>query len=274
MARYRVIKATEPADALAAEYFGSLEASLEEIRAALVQPLLDDLARLAPAGDMALDSPRHRDMIRAFFARFADWTRRYEEKASRLASWFGGGAEKHASNVLKHNLALALGQPVHLRMTSAMERQLEAVVADNVKLIRSIHGVYAEQVTGMVMESVTAGRDIAALAKGLEERFGVARSRAQLIAIDQNNKATAFIDRQRRLDLGIRQGRWRHMWSKHPRPDHQAASGTVYDLDQGCLIGGKYIHPGEEINCNCLSESVIPGLAEWKPGRDLTLRTA
>jgi uncharacterized protein with gpF-like domain len=273
MANYRVIPATEPADALAEEYHGLLDASLEEIRAELVQPLLDDLKRLSPAGDMAMDSPRRRDMIRSFIARFADWTRQYETKAEGLASWFGSSTEDHASNVLKHNLARALGKPVHLRITPALERQLSAVVSENVTLIRSIHGVYAEQVTTMVMESVASGRDIASLAQGLEERFGVARSRARLIAVDQNNKATAFIDRQRRLDLGIRQGRWRHMWSQHPRADHQAANNTVYDLAQGCLISGKFIHPGEEVNCNCLSESVIPGLADWTPGSDLTLRT-
>jgi uncharacterized protein with gpF-like domain len=282
MANYRVIPATEPADALADEYHSLLDASLEGIQEKLVQPFLDELKLLAPAQvmRMAMDSPsqgshpRHRDMIRSFIARFADWTRGYEAETQRLASWFGSSSESHASNVLKHNLARALGKPVHLRITPALERQLEAVVAENVTLIRSIHGVYAEQVTTMVMESVTQGRDIASLAQGLEERFGVARSRARLIAVDQNNKATAFIDRQRRMDLGIRKGRWRHMWSQHPRADHQAADGTEYDLEQGCLIGGKYIHPGEEINCNCLSESIIPNLAEWTPGTDLALRTA
>lgn len=36
------------------------------------------------------------------------------------------------------------------------------------------------------------------------------------------------------------------------------ADGRKFEIAKGCLIDGKRILPGEEINCRCVSKSVLP----------------
>ena len=81
---------------------------------------------------------------------------------------------------------------------------------ENVSLIKSIASQFHTQVEGMVMRSVTEGRDLSALTKDLQKRFGVTKDRAAFIALDQNNKATSAIQRERQTALGIEEGIWMH----------------------------------------------------------------
>ena len=85
-----------------------------------------------------------------------------------------------------------------------MRDALEATVAENVALIKSIGSQYLTAIEGHVMRSITVGRDLAPLARRLEFQYGVTRRRAALIARDQNNKATAVITRERQNELGIK----------------------------------------------------------------------
>ncbi|ELR7719768.1 phage head morphogenesis protein, partial [Salmonella enterica] len=41
---------------------------------------------------------------------------------------------------------------------------------------------------------------------------------------------------------------------------HVKANGKRFDLRKGMFLDGKWVLPGEEINCKCGWEAVIPGL--------------
>ncbi len=157
------------------------------------------------------------------------------------------------------------GLTVQFRMTPAAQEVYDAAVIENVGLIRSIAQQHLQDVEGMVMRSVQAGRDLGQLAPELRARYGITKRRAALIARDQNNKATAVIVRTRQKELGITQARWLHSHAgRVPRPSHVAFSegrdgGPYYDVEKGALIDGERIFPGELINCRCVSRSVIPG---------------
>lgn len=262
----KLMRPVRPSAALEERYLQRLEGLLVQARSELVAPLFKGIAvEELQEGDLALDSFSQADMVRDFVRRFEDWAAHHEDEIASIADWFATGAAKHANNAFKHNLAAAVGHTVNLPFSAQLERQISAVVASNVGLIRSISAVYAEQVADVVMDSVKSGRDLKSLADSLEERFGVSRSRAELIAIDQNNKATAAIDKQRKLDLGITRSKWIHTGAgKDPRPDHMAANGTEYDTEQGCLISGKYVQPGEEVRCHCVSAGVLSAYGEWE----------
>ncbi|WP_413194559.1 phage minor head protein [Pararobbsia alpina] len=138
---------------------------------------------------------------------------------------------------------------------------LQASVAENVSLIKSIQEQYFTQVEGLVMRSITAGRDLKTLTDELEQRYCIARRRAKFIANDQNNKATAQMARVRQQSLGCKKARWRHTGGgKHPRESHVAADGKIFDLNKGLYIDGKWIFPGELPNCGCIGEPIIPGV--------------
>ena len=109
------------------------------------------------------------------------------------------------------------------------------------------------------MRSYSAGRDLATMVKELKTLYPAASHRAELIARDQSNKANAVVNRTRQMELGITEAIWMHSHAgKTPRPDHVAADGKRYKIAEGCLISGKYIQPGEEINCRCTSRPVLP----------------
>ena len=70
--------------------------------------------------------------------------------------------------------------------------------------------------------------------------------------------------RARQDELGISQAIWvRSGAGKHPRPTHDAMNGTKYDVNKGMWDPAveRWIFPGEEINCRCISRSIIPGFS-------------
>lgn len=193
----------------------------------------------------------------------AMWQKNFDEAAPQLAEYFGTSVAERSDAVLRSVLRNG-GYSVSFSMTPAATDVMQATIGAQVGLIKSIPQQYLTQVEGAVMRSVQAGRDLGSLAKELQQQFGVTKRRAALIARDQNNKATASITRVRQVELGITEAVWRHSTGgKHLRPKHVAASGKRYDVTKGLPIGdqGQWVFPGEEINCRCVSCSVVPGLS-------------
>lgn len=189
------------------------------------------------------------------------WLARFDEASGRLAKFFGTGVERRTSAQMTSILRDG-GFTVRLQMTPQVADVVAASVAENVQLIKSIPQQYLTQAQGHVMRSVQRGRDLDYLSKQLERQFGVTKRRAALIARDQNNKATSALQEARRKELGIEEAIWIHSGGgKHPRPKHVAANGKRYKVSEGLPIGdkGQHVFPGEEINCRCVSRSVIPG---------------
>lgn len=187
------------------------------------------------------------------------WQRRFDDGAERLGEWFAQRAKSYADTTLQSILRDA-GFSVQFQMSDPVRDAFQAVVHEQVGLIKSIPSQYLQQVQGAVMRSVQQGRDLNALEKELRKQRGITRRRAVLIARDQNNKATATITKLRHQELGITQARWRHSHAgKHPRPSHLKADGEIYDVDKGIYLDGKWVWPGTEINCRCTSSPIIPG---------------
>lgn len=192
------------------------------------------------------------------------WSKRFAELADREARTFVKGAAAHADRSFSQALKDA-GFTVPFRMTKAVNDVVQAAVAENVGLIKSIAAQHLTQVEGLVMRSVQQGRDLSSLTEELEKRYAVTRRRAAFIARDQNNKATANINRARQLQIGAARGVWLHSaGGKTARRTHLAANGTEYDLAKGWWDPAvkKFILPGELPNCRCRSRTIIPALAK------------
>ena len=149
---------------------------------------------------------------------------------------------------------------------------------ENVQLIKSISDKYFAQVGAVVQRGVDAGTRPEVMADLFEERYGVTRSRANLIARDQTAKLHSDLNQMRQEDLGVRSYTWRTSLDERVRPDagaikrgadpddeatsHRAREGRIYRWDEppgdpaDPAAGG---HPGRAINCRCWSE---PNLAE------------
>lgn len=200
-----------------------------------------------------------RDAMRKLAKR---WTKRFDDIANKLADRFSNDAMKN-SDVSLYNALDTAGFTVEFKMTAPMNNALQATIAENVGLIRSIPEKYFTEVEGLVMRSVARGRDLSFLTDELQKRYGITRRRAAFIAMDQNNKATSVMQAARQQSIGIVEGDWDHSGAgKHPRHSHVQAGKEKrrFRLDKGCLIDGEYILPGELPGCKCGWRAVIPGL--------------
>jgi SPP1 gp7 family putative phage head morphogenesis protein len=188
------------------------------------------------------------------------WQRRFDKAAPELAKYFSTSTLKHSDTALRAILKKA-GFAVEFKLTREANDVLQATIGEQVGLIKSIAQQHLSEVEGMVMRSVSTGRDLGTLTEELRSRYDVTKRRAALIARDQVNKSTANIVRVRQQSLGITQAKWLHSHGgKHPRPSHLDADGKIYDIDKGMYLDGKWTWPGVEINCRCVSRSILPAL--------------
>lgn len=191
------------------------------------------------------------------------WLKRFDKASEELAAYFLKSVHKRTDRELMRILDKG-GWTVELHLTRQQRDVLNASIHENVALIKSIPQQYLTQVEGMVMRSVSAGRDLSGLTKDLQKQYGVTRRRAAFIARDQNNKASAALQRSRQIELGITTALWIHSHAgKTPRPTHLANDGKTYDTTKGWYDPAvkQWIFPGQLPNCRCFSRAIVKGFS-------------
>lgn len=143
-----------------------------------------------------------------------------------------------------------------------MEEVSQAIIDENVSLIKSIPQEYLGKVSGAVMRSITTGNGLADLVPEIQKYSGETDRRAKNIALDQTRKAYNAINKERMQKLGIKKFRWIHTGGgQHPRKSHQEISGNIYSFDNLPLKGQEGfvngVIPGQAINCRCTMEPII-----------------
>lgn len=128
-------------------------------------------------------------------------------------------------------------------------------------------------VADQAVESVREGRNLHRLSWALSE-VGVEKSEASRITRGIHNRATAMINRNRQIGLGLKKAKW--VCSGAPcfvnyqgdasgesrNKLHQKADGKVYNLKTGMKMDGGYTFPGAEWGCRCSSSVIIPGVGD------------
>lgn len=193
------------------------------------------------------------------------WQKQIDDAAPQLAKWFAKSASKRSEGALRKILRDS-GMSVKFDPTRVSRDVMDAIVAQNVSLIRSIPEAFHSKVEGVVMRSITTGRDLKQLTRDLQKQFKVERKRAELIAIDQNNKATSAMMRVRQTELGIETGTWMHSNAgKTQRKTHVANNGKTFSIAEGWFDPDpkvrKNIWPGELIHCHCTWRPNIKGFS-------------
>lgn len=257
-----VLGPLHPNAGLTAAYRAKLEKLIDEMDASVQYWVRTRYKNNEPlmAMDDVLPANELKRVLRELSKR---WLKNFDDAKWELADYFTGAVSKRTDAALRAILRKG-GFSVKFKMTRAMRDVFNATRAQNVALIKSIPEQYLKNVEGAVMRSVQAGRDMGTLAKFLEKNYGVTRRRAAFIARSQNNLATASMNRVRQVELGITKGKWRHSGAgKHPRPTHVKNNGKLYDVKRGWWDPAvkRYIWPGTEPGCKCVSISVIPGFS-------------
>lgn len=254
------LKPIRPAASTRVRYQKRLDAMIDEMVASVIYWTRaayrsEEPATVELAQDGALND--------AFDKLARRWLEKFDILAPKLADWFAQDHKNRTERQLKAQLRQA-GFTVKFKLTAAMRDAFNAVVDENIALIKSIPAKYLTDVKVDLMQSVQNGRDIGYLTDRLIKRTGITKRRAALIARDQNNKATAVMARTRQLELGITQAKWLHSaGGKTPRPKHVAFSGQVFDLATGHDFedGEGAVLPGQPINCRCVAIPILPKLS-------------
>lgn len=259
----KILRPVFPNAGIAAAYRRKLDALVSAMAASYAYFLKAQYRQTPPT--LAQDASPAEELRRELRKLGRRWEERFDDAAAKLARWFATSAARRSEDALKKILRDA-GISVRFQMTPAMRDILAATVAGNVSLIKSIGSEYHTQVEGLVMRSVTAGRDLGFLAKELEKRHGITRRRAALIASHQNNMATAALRRARELEVGLERGIWLHSHAGvAPRKTHLANDRKEFSVRTGWFDPDpkvrRFIMPGELISCRCTWRPVVKGFS-------------
>lgn len=243
-----------PSAAIRTAYQKRLHAKVDEMHRSVAYWLTAEYRRALPLATDSSPAMALRAAMRKFGRR---WLRQFDQLAPDISAWFAQEVDKRSVRGLRATFRKG-GFTVRFRPTRAQNEAYQAIVGENVALIKSIPEQYLKSVEGAVMRSVQTGRDLGTLTKALTEAYGVTKRRAALIARSQNNQATAVMTRVRQIEAGVTEARWLHSaGGKTPRPEHVAFSGKTYRIADGAPVEGGW--PGVAINCRCVSVPVIPG---------------
>lgn len=141
---------------------------------------------------------------------------------------------------------------------------LEASIADNTRLIKTIPAQYLTQVESIVMANMKSGLRPSAIVKQLQEQFGVTKRRAAVIARDQTSKANGELSKQRQEDAGFEFFRWLDSDDSRVRHRHEVIANADVGYGKGVYrwdsppknAKGIPIIPGQEINCRCVPQAM------------------
>lgn len=212
-----------------------------------VVPIADGLTVDSPAQTEQVMNAAAAEFIRVLVATVTPSLRRW---AVLVEQWHRNkwiDAVKAGTGIDLATLLFGSGEP----------ETVETFIARNVALVKNV----SDQAQARISDAVWRGyqqrlpaRDVAKEISGAVE---MGRSRAIRIASDQNAKLCAALDRDRQVEAGLEQYRWRHSGKLHPRVDHKARDGKLFDL--GRPIGDQ---PGDLPFCGCRAQAYIPLMDE------------
>ena len=243
------------------EYARSIRRLIKQMEKAALKFVLEKY-KLFRASEMVtndappidFDNRRLQQLIDAIKARFGRYISEWEaEELDAIASKFIGKIDKQTKAGLMANLKKA-GIVIDFHISALHQPLLEEMVASNVNLIKSIAPKYFDKLTNVVIDSALKGRDMASIFQHIKDLNKVTERRAELIAIDQTNKATQALNVMQTKDIGIKKGIWIHIpGEKSSRKTHIAMNGKTFDLDEGLYDEdvGRNVLPGELPYCGC-----------------------
>lgn len=188
----------------------------------------------------------------AFFKRYPN------EKLVKLASKIARLTSEHQKTQLFRQIRSTIGVDLQTIADKGMGERIKRFTAENVALIKTVPQQYFDAVEKTVLTGIREGARAAEIAADLTVRGEVAESRATLIARDQVLKFNGELNKARQMELGIDSYIWRTVKDNRVRDEHAALDGQTFSWDDPPEPG----HPGEDFQCRCFSEPIMPGTEE------------
>ena len=134
---------------------------------------------------------------------------------------------------------------------------VQAAIADNVSLIRSLVVGAADDVAELIRESLVTGTRAEDLAARIAEIGEVSEKRARTIARTEVSKAGTALTRARAESIGSEGYIWRTAGDADTRDSHRAMEGVFVRWDSPPTLDGMTGHAGDVPNCRCYPEPVL-----------------
>ena len=154
---------------------------------------------------------------------------------------------------VKKELSIDLQQ---ILVADDMAQLLRDYNALNNALIKSLTDDIVKDVERLVYDAKITRESAKSLSDKLTKRFKVAKSRADLIAVDQLNKLNADFNERRNLQVGIKKYEWLTSRNERVRSLHRSLDGNIYKYGEstGAEEG---LPPGKPIRCQCIAVPVV-----------------
>lgn len=260
--------------AIQAWYQKQLEAHVDAMQEDIAKTLFDMLRNSDIATTDAVGFQMRDGIVDLLIGALQTLRKRWDigdQTARALAGQFVGRVDKKTQGEIEKVVGNAMGVDLaKILNTEGIRNVVEAGIAANVQLIKSIPQQYLDKVEMIVTQEGTKGRSGKSLIKQIQEVYPVTQNRARVIARDQTSKLNGDITRQRQTAAGIRAYRWRTVGDSSVRETHKERNGKFYawrpedvggKLEDGTVLldpeAEDIGHPGEDYQCRCIAEPVI-----------------
>lgn len=184
---------------------------------------------------------------------------RLSAAADAVAQWLPGflqDAGRYALSGFIRRVKSYLGVDLTtLVQYSDISAQIADAVAAGTALVGNLSTDIAHRIEQAILANIVNGQTQEDLARVLRDQFGIADSRAKLIAYDQMGKAYGAINRQLQTQAGLDRYIWTTMRDERVRPKHRALDNRICSWTDRRTSDG--IQPGEEVRCRCWAVAVV-----------------
>lgn len=259
-----------PADAVKRAYFAELLGMVNWCRSYIQKHLVPSLDELAARHSQRTDAPDSPSTIngivkeakRAFSDKFPQW------HVQKLLEGYAKRASDHQRVQLHKQVKEVVGVTLGSVIDKGLNKAVDSFTASNVALITTIPERYFSDIEQVALNGLREGKRAEELAEDFEDRYGVAKDRAYLIARDQIGKFTGDLNRTRQTNIGVEKFIWRGMNDERERDWHTEREGEVFTWAEGVPEddqedgAGDAAFPGMAINCRCYPEPVLDDLED------------
>lgn len=227
----------------------------------LLLPRLGEIARLAGIREDAarLDQSPWRALLRQIMS---DARQRYQA-AFGPAAQNAEDIAREMSLFSRQEIARQMRQVVGVDIFSEnaeLVDLLEQFTEDNVSRITTTSAANFDQIERVVSQGFRSGQRASTVGDAIVGALGVAETRAAFWARDQIGTLNGQLAKQRQEALGLEEYIWRTSRDELVRKTHRQLEGTKQRWDSPPTVGAREVHPGEDYNCRCTPDPVIPGV--------------
>ena len=213
------------------------------------------------------------DGIREKLLRSGYLSRRMDQIALNIQSW----VNRQTINILKKkdapktSIELSIAGIENLKETAILPEFVKNFRIRNLELVKIAGNEYIDGIYQIAEQGFIKGESLKTMTEGMKKFTGENVNKAKFWARDQVGDAYAEYNRNAQAAAGLTHYRWNTVGDNKVRgtdpkdeTSHVELNGKIFSWAVGAIRTGQLSkpgarHPGEDYNCRCWPEPVLPG---------------